>query len=119
MPKAHLEYAEWTPERLTRWAGEFGPSTAEFVHVCLARFEQPEHGFRSVFGIVGLAKKYGDKRLERACARALRAGATGYRNVRSILERGLDHLDEPPPEEPLALVHENVRGAVYFGAGLN
>jgi transposase len=119
MPKAHLEYAEWTPQRLTCWASEFGPSTAALVKAGLERFEQPEHGFRAVFGIVGLAKKYGDRRLERACARALRAGATGYRNVKSILDRGLDHLDEPPVEEPGALVHENVRGSVYFGTELN
>jgi transposase len=119
MPQAHQEYAEWTPQRLTRWASEFGPLTSEFVRVCLARYEQPEHGFRSAFGIVGLSKKYGDQRLEKACGRALKAGATGYRNVKSILERGLDHLDEPPPEEGIFLVHENVRGALYFGSELN
>jgi transposase len=117
MPESHREYAEWTPERLTRWASEFGPCTAEFVRVSLERYEHPEHGFRPAFGIVGLAKKYGDKRLEKACARALRAGASRYHNVKSILERGLDQLDEPTPEgDPRSATHENVRGADYFGS---
>ena len=119
MPESHREYAEWTPERLTRWASEFGPCTGEFVKVSLARYEQPEHGFRSAFGIVSLSKKYGEKRLEKACARALRAGATRYQNVKSILEKGLDQLDDPPPEGLALVFHENVRGAVYFGSELN
>ena len=119
MPESHREFAEWTPERLTRWASEFGPSTAGFVSKSLERYEHPQHGFRAVFGIVGLAKKYGDKRLEKACERGLLAGATGYRNIKSILERSLDLLDEPPIEGQEFVLHENVRGAAYFGSELN
>jgi transposase len=114
MPEAHREYAKWTPQRLSRWAAESGPRVGEFVEVMLAKYVRPEHGFRPAFGIVGLAKKYGPERLERACARALRAGATNYANVKSILEKGLDQLDVPPEPPPCPPAHENVRGSDYF-----
>ena len=31
MPKAHREFAEWTPERLVRWAEKSGPATAGVI----------------------------------------------------------------------------------------
>lgn len=115
MPEAHREYAEWTPERLARWAAESGPCVREFVETMLLKYVRPEHGFRPAFGIVGLAKHYGHERLERACARALRAGASSYANVKSILEKGLDQLDVPPAPEPNPpKAHKNVRGPDFF-----
>jgi transposase len=114
MPESHREYAEWTPQRLSRWASESGPCVGEFVQTMLLTYVHPQHGFRSAFGLIGLAKHYGHERLERACARALRAGATKYANVKSILERGLDQLDVLPETPEVPEPHENVRGAVYF-----
>ena len=35
MPREHRHYAEWTPQRLVRWAGETGPATAEVVEEIL------------------------------------------------------------------------------------
>ncbi len=114
MPESHREYAEWTPQRLSRWASESGPCVGEFVQTMLLTYVRPEHGFRPAFGLIGLSKRYGHERLERACARALRAGATKYNNVKSILEKGLDLLDVLPEPCPDPFIHENVRGAEYF-----
>jgi len=125
MPESHREFAAWTPQRFATWAAESGPCVRKFVEIMLARYVHPEHGFRPAFGIIGLAKQYGDERLERACARALRADATRYSNVKSILEKGLDQLETQPQddlkphvklqaEEGAPPVHENVRGADYF-----
>jgi transposase len=119
MPRSHREYAEWTPERLTRWASEFGPCTGEFVRVMLSQYAQVEYGFRSAFGIFSLSKKFGADRLERACSRALRAGASRYSNVKTILEKGLDALEIPDAAEPSRPPHANVRGKVYYKEGLN
>jgi transposase len=114
MPESHREHAEWTPQRLSRWASESGPCVGEFVQTMLLAFVRPEHGFRPAFGLIGLSKRYGHERLERACARALRAGATKYSNVKSILEKGLDLLDAEPEIIETPESHENVRGAEYF-----
>lgn len=118
MPQSHREHAAWTPQRLLGWASEFGPYTRELVETMLLTYVHPEHGFRPALGIVGLSKQYGAERLERACARALRARATNYSCVKSILAKGLDGL-EPPSEETPTPPHANVRGAGYYKGELS
>lgn len=117
MPESHQAHAQWTPQRLARWAAESGPCVRELVEQMLMKFVRPQHGFRPAFGLIGLSKKYGHERLERACARALRARATNYKSVKSILEKGLDQLDMPLETQSSPVAHDNVRGADYFKAG--
>jgi hypothetical protein len=63
-----------------------------------------------------LGQKYGSERLEAACQRALKIESASYRSVRSILERGLDQqVDSAVEPAPYPRVHENVRGASYYG----
>jgi hypothetical protein len=115
MPKAHREYAEWTPQRLVRWAAKSGGATAGVVERILSSRPHPQQGFRSCLGIMRLGKQYGPDRLEAACARALAINATSYKSLASILKNGLDKrpLPEPPPQLPL-IKHANVRGADYY-----
>jgi len=116
MPLPHREYAEWTPERLVRWAQEAGPSVAGLIATVMATRAHPQQGFRSCLGILRLSQRYGSERLEAACRRALQAGAASYRSVRSILLVGLDRQEIPTAEPPasLPLAHENLRGASYY-----
>jgi len=115
MPRAHREYAEWTPQRLVRWAEHNGPATAALIEAILVRRAHPQQGFRSALGILRLGKHYGAERLEAACRRALRLQAYSYKSLESILKRGLDQqpLPEADPETPLP-EHANVRGPGYF-----
>jgi transposase len=115
MPVAHREYAEWTPERMANWAAQTGPCTRELVSKMMAANLHPQQAFRACMGVIGLAKIFSAERVEAACARALRFGAHGYRNVKTILEKGLDK-EEAPPQTPLleAVDHDNVRGAEYY-----
>lgn len=115
MPKAHREYAEWTPQRLVRWAEQTGPATAGVIGQILATRVHPQQGFRSCLGILRLAERYGSERLEAACRRALRLGACRYKSLASILERGLDR--QPLPEQTeltLPVAHDHVRGPGYY-----
>lgn len=117
MPKAHRDYAQWTPERLIRWAAKTAPAVAEVVETILASRAHPQHGFRPCLGILRLGKRYGDERLEAACRRALAIGSPSYQSVRSILAKGLDRtLLAEPAQTTLPLEHDNVRGAAYYGA---
>lgn len=117
MPRPHRDYAEWTPQRLVRWAEQTGPSVAGLVAQVMATRVHPQQGFRSCLGILRLGQRYGGERLEAACRRALSVGAASYRSVRSILETGLDRQSEEVAETQatLPLVHENLRGAAYYG----
>ena len=116
MPKAHQKHLEWTPTRIVHWAGTIGPQTAELAKTILADRPHPEMGYRSCLGILRLAKKYGNERLEAAAARAVAVRARSYRHVESILKNGLDRVPIEPQTEPtqLPLVHENVRGGRYY-----
>jgi len=117
MPRAHREYAQWTPERLVRWAREAGPSVGGLIERVMSRRAHPQQGFRSCLGIMRLGQRYGAQRLEAACQRALQVDAVSYRSVRSILQAGLDRQEVPAGEPSSALpqVHENLRGSSYYG----
>jgi transposase len=75
MPKSHRYYAEWTPQRLMRWAAQTGTATAQVVERILATRPHPQQSFRSCLGIMRLGKRYGAERLEAACQRAIALGA--------------------------------------------
>src|SRR5262249_20726393 len=46
MPSSHRRYADWTPERITRQAGEVGRNTSALVEIILRERTHPEQGFR-------------------------------------------------------------------------
>lgn len=117
MPKNHREYAEWTPQRLVNWAAKTGPCTAALAEKILASRPHPQQGYRSVLGLIRLAKSYTPQRLEAACRRALATGACRFKSVASILKTGLDRQPLPETtEKQLSLLpsHDNIRGADYY-----
>ena len=71
MPEKHRRYAEWTPERLQKWALKTGPETAAVVSRLMVGRKYPEQAFRSCLGVLRLGKSFGEERLENACRRAL------------------------------------------------
>jgi hypothetical protein len=87
----------------------------EFVAVLLDDRQHPEQAYRACFGLMRLGKKFTNERLNAACLRALELGARRLKNVKNILERGLDK-EAPPDTEPTRSAghHENVRGAAYY-----
>jgi transposase len=116
MPLLHQKHLEWTPSRIVHWAQTIGPSTARLATAILADRPHPEHGYRSCLGILRLGKRYGDERLEAACARAVAVGARSYRQVDAILKNGLDRVpvEQSMEPEPPQAAHENVRGSDYY-----
>jgi len=113
-PRAHREWGEWPPERLVGWAKTKGPKTGEVAAAILARGGHPESGRRACLGLVRLGERYGEERLEAACARALGVGNPTYKTVESMLKRGLDKVKPAEEMEAKAVVHENIRGGAYF-----
>ena len=116
MPAAHRAHMEWTPGRLLAWGTSIGPSAAVVVKHQLTNRPHPEMGYRACLGLLSLARKYGQHRLEAACQRALAIGSPTRRSVLSILEAGLDKQ----AAQPIVLAqwrspeHENVRGPDYY-----
>jgi transposase len=117
MPKSHREHRDWSPSRILHWAATIGPKTRELAEAILAERRHPEQGYRSCLGILRLGKRYGNERLEAACARAVSVRARSYRHVESMLKNGLDRLTAPEPEAPTtgtSASHENIRGGGYY-----
>jgi transposase len=123
-PPRHRALLEWTPERITGWAGETGPHTARAAETILRSFPHPEMGYRSCLGLIRLGKRYGSERMEAACERALLHGQVRLKSVESILKKQLDRQPLPVVEgareqhqttaAAATEAHENVRGSEYF-----
>lgn len=115
MPESHRQYMEWTPERVAERAAQIGPNTAALIEAVAIAREHPVQAARSSLGIVRLADRYSDERLEAAARRALHFGVNSYKAIRNILESGLDALplEADPPDSPARGSH-NVRGREYY-----
>lgn len=114
MLESHRRYAEWTPEKIRRQAGQIGPNTAALVDVILRERTHPEQGFRSCLGILRLAKPHGRDALDAACLRALEINARSFKSVNSILKNNLHRKRSEPATDGPAISHQNIRGAGYF-----
>lgn len=91
-----------------------GPQTSQLIAAVLDGRYHPQQAYRTCLGILGLAKRYGNSRLEAACQRAFSAGIRSYKGVHNILKHKLDHLEtEQTPVTPLP-THANIRGQNYY-----
>ena len=114
MPSHHRFYAEWSPGRFLNWAGQQGEYVEQIIGEILKQRQHPEQAFRSCLGVLSLHKKYGLERINLACKRAAHYGQYSYKSIVNILDRGLDKINEKPPEQNSLPLHENIRGNEYF-----
>jgi Transposase and inactivated derivatives len=118
MPEKHKSYSEWNGERFIKWAISIGENTKMVVMSILNYHKVEQQGYRTCMGLLKLADRYGMKRLEAACAKALSYTPNpSYKNVDSILKSGQDKLIPPKEETPRNSVENQgfVRGANYYG----
>lgn len=115
MPKNHTYNSGWNPEYFIARAEKMGISVKECIERILERKQYPEQSYKSCVGILNLASKTGNERLNNACKRALRHEAVGYIPIKNILERGLDKEEEQPDLFSVSISnHDNIRGADYY-----
>lgn len=115
MPKNHQAHAEWTPERIKRWALKIGSNTSGFIESMISSRAFPEQAFRSCLGLLRLGSRFGEVRLEKACTIALGAGMTRYQQVERLLKNKMDELEMPQEHTtPVIPSHQNIRGSDYY-----
>jgi len=114
LPQRHQHQAQWTPERLLAWGQRIGLACAATVNKMLERQPHPEHAYRACLGLLSLAKRYGDARLEAACALALSLGTSKYTHIRDILLNRRDLLQPSDAPEWSSPAHAHVRGPDYY-----
>lgn len=114
MPSTHRFVAEWNPDKFLNWAGGIGVDCKTFISLLLAKRQHPEQSYKSCTGVLALAKKVGNERLNNACKRALDYERINYQSVKSILEKGLDYIQEDPQQQSNIPKHQNIRGGDYY-----
>ena len=113
LSSTHRFVSEWNPERFKRWGATIGKETEAFIERLFEVKPHPEQAYKSATGILSLAKKVGNERLNNACARALHFQSFYYNTIKKILEKGLDDV-EFSPSHTILPDHENVRGSSYY-----
>ncbi|MCY9829194.1 IS21 family transposase [Vibrio chagasii] len=113
MPSNH-QYQSWTPERFIRWGKSIGPATGELTQMLLKRPEHEALAFRSCFGLLSLAKKHSDARLEQACRDALVTEKPYLGFVKNLLKNHREGTLSQPSTDTPNLKHTNVRGSNYY-----
>lgn len=114
MPSHHRFVSEWSSEKFIAWADQIGDHCKVLIIKILDKKQHPEQSFKSCLGILHLAKKVGNIRLENSCKRALKYGAHNYNIIERILKNRWDTLDEEPEEQPDIPRHDNIRGSNYY-----
>lgn len=66
-------------------------------------------------GILSLAKKHGDERLNKTCRQANHFGTCSYKRIEGMLKLSLEEEKHPELELiPSIPDHENIRGGQYY-----
>jgi transposase len=116
MPEKHRSYLEanqFDGQRYRSWAKNIGPDTAHVIDRMLRACHVEEQAYKACMGLLQLSKKYGNKRLEAACKKAIDLNSMNYTTVSNILKHSQDLavLKLKPAATP---IHENIRGAAYY-----
>ncbi|MEU6768100.1 IS21 family transposase [Streptomyces sp. NPDC046853] len=93
-PPEKIAFQMRTPVWCRTQASEVGDSCREVIDHLLE--VNVLYRLRAAQGVLGLRKKFGDTRLEAACAKAVAVGDPSYRTVKGILVAGTE--TEPEPE---------------------
>jgi hypothetical protein len=118
MPADHQAYLEWNGDRFRKWAERIGTNTCKAVNAILASQRVEQQSYRSCMGLLKLADKYSDQRLEAACQKALAYTASpSYKSIKNILAAGQDKTDTESRTQNAASAqnkHAITRGADYY-----
>ncbi|WP_327731301.1 hypothetical protein OG250_42290 [Streptomyces sp. NBC_00487] len=92
-PPEKIAFQMRTPVWCRSQASEIGDACREVVDQLLE--DNVLYRLRAAQGVLGLRKKYGETRLEAACARAIAVGDPSYRTIKGILIAGTETDPEP------------------------
>lgn len=118
MPPEFLK-PEWDDERIRGWAHSIGPNALAVVTRILDSVPIKEQGYNPSLAVLNLSKKYGNRRLEDACAYALsRTSVPRCRFIRTVLASGVAD-GSAAEDEAGGEAGGYLRGAEYYNQGGN
>jgi len=120
MPEKHQRYKEtkgWDADYFLAQGLKIGINTQLVIKRLLARNQFAEQTYNACLGILSLAKKCGNDRMEAACTLALTVPFTNYQMVANILKNNRDKQDAQDEQTTIPFdlpEHENIRGKQAF-----
>ena len=113
MPKKHQGWKEikgYNAQYFLNAAQKIGEATYWAVQRILISRVHEQQAYNSCRGILHLAKKYSEKRLENAALRCQPVEKVSYGMLKRILEKKLDQAEDETTQQSFPF-HENIRGA--------
>jgi transposase len=114
MPENHKFYNEWSPERFISWAEKLGDDVKILIEKILLTRDHPEQAFKVSLGILNLAKRYGNEKLNKACRKAVYYDVYTLKFVKNALENNALEIESNDLFTVSNITHENIRGNQYF-----
>ena len=118
MPERHRAYAEtkeFNAAYFQKKASQIGPETRAAIDAVLNRPYFVQQSYRACQGILRLASRYGQDRLENACRHIEPKAAASYHLIESMLKNGLDNHNEELASDAEYMPHnDNVRGSEAY-----
>lgn len=95
MPKEYADYGYWNKPYFLAKAESVGPETKALIQRVIEKFEYPIQSFRSCFGILRFAEKYGKAALEECCHDAILHGKCNYTYISNTISMYAKPAPEP------------------------
>ena len=116
MPPDHQKYLEWNGDRFKHWAQRIGPNTHQVIIAILSSSRVEQQTYKSCMGLLKLAERHSESRLETACEKALSYTASpSYKSIKNILATGTKEVTKPDTEKSTKNNYGVTRGANYYG----
>ena len=116
MPEDHQKYLEWNGERFRKWATRIGTNTYEVVNAILTSGRVEQQSYRGCMGLLKLADKYSEAKLEAACKKALTYTNTpSFKSIKNLLVTMSNSLEIETIQEETTKKSGITRGARYYG----
>ncbi|MCK5248812.1 MAG: hypothetical protein KAJ98_02550, partial [Spirochaetaceae bacterium] len=105
------------PEKLKWWATNVGEDTLRAVTLILEAKPYPEQAYKSILGVLSLARKHGHNALNLACRKACNMERVNYHFIKEQAEYIRGQYEKDVESKQLSLLpsdHENIRGNTYY-----
>lgn len=109
MPTEYGDYGYWNKPYFLAKAERIGPNTKILIQNVIEKFDYPVQSFRSCYGILRFAEKYGNPALEECCREAILYGKCSYTYIASTISlyAAADFTPDDRMKSPLKPVHED------------
>ena len=95
MPKEYSDYGYWNKSYFLARAERIGPDTKVLIERVMDKFQHPVRSFRSCYGILRFAEKYGMQALEACCHDAILHGKCSYTYIANTISMYANSAPEP------------------------